>query len=337
MLPQANRIPALPDKFRAFALALPGQVEQALALVTTREQAVELLGRNDAVERYARRIEVDTRTANAITVAKLAIVARLGDLLAPETPQENGRRGGRGHKAPTPAVAPLRSPVTRARYRKVAAHKGKLDTYRRRALPDNGEEPEEASVSAFLRFATGTEKSGLAAHVSASTGCPEWYTPATYVEAARAVLGAIDLDPASSDVAQRTVKAARYFTLDDDGLARGWAGRAWLNPPYAAGEVERFVGKLCGHVRAGEVPAAILLANNATETRWLQEALGLARAVCFPRGRIKFLDEEGNPSGAPLQGQAVLYFGPERARFVARFKEFGACAPWPGAGGELTA
>jgi ParB family chromosome partitioning protein len=83
----------------------------------------------------------------------------------------------------------------------------------------------ETSVAGFIRVATGTEKAGRAAHVSANTGVPEWYTPPEYIEAARAVRGEIDLDPASSDIAQKTVKALHYFTLDDDGLnRRGQAG-----------------------------------------------------------------------------------------------------------------
>src|SRR5262245_6844094 len=73
------------------------------------------------------------------------------------------------------------------------------------------------------------------AHPSYNTGENEWYTPPAYLEAARLVLGGIDLDPASSDVAQRRVRAGRYFTKKDDGLSRPWRGRVWLNPPYASG------------------------------------------------------------------------------------------------------
>lgn len=161
------------------------------------------------------------------------------------------------------------------------------------------------------------------AHVSQNTGNPEWYTPATCIDAARKVLGDIDLDPATSEIAQRTVQASTYYTADDDGLAKDWQGRVWMNPPYSADLVTQFVGKLCDHIEAGDVSSAIVLVNNATETRWLQRGLSMVSAVCFPAGRIKFLDEEGNP-GAPLQGQVFLYFGDETPSFAEVFKVFGA-------------
>jgi len=46
--------------------------------------------------------------------------------------------------------------------------------------------------------------------------------------------------------------------------------------------------------------------------------------VCFPRSRIRFVDPDGNPSGAPLQGQAVLYMGDNREAFAATFSQKGA-------------
>src|SRR5690606_18180312 len=120
------------------------------------------------------------------------------------------------------------------------------------------------------------------------------------------------------DLAQIAVKAARHYTKADDGLSKQWTGRVWMNPPYAANLIGRFTEKLCEHFEDGEVTEAVVLVNNATETGWFQQMAKLASAICFPKGRVRFLDPAGNP-GAPLQGQAVIYMGPNRERFFECF------------------
>jgi hypothetical protein len=125
--------------------------------------------------------------------------------------------------------------------------------------------------------------------VSNNSGENEWYTPPALIEAARECMGGIDLDPATSEVAQATVRATRYFTAEHDGLAQPWSGKVWLNPPYAQPLIGQFIEKLVAEFRPGRVTGAVVLTNNATETGWGQSLLGASSAVCFPAGRLRFL------------------------------------------------
>ncbi|SUS08412.1 hypothetical protein DF3PB_670003 [uncultured Defluviicoccus sp.] len=154
------------------------------------------------------------------------------------------------------------------------------------------------------------------------TGENEWYTPAPYVEAARACLGSIDLDPATAPAAQETIRAARFFTRDDDGLKHEWHGRIWLNPPYAQPDIARFIVKLLAEIAAGRATEAILLTHNYTDTAWFHAAAGQCAALCFTRGRIRFVGPSGEIA-APTQGQAFFYFGAGRDRFRSSFASFG--------------
>ena len=161
------------------------------------------------------------------------------------------------------------------------------------------------------------------AHVEHNSGNNEWNTPKTYTEAARTVMGSIDVDPASSEAANKTVRAAEYYTKEDDGLSHEWHGAVWMNPPYSGGLVDDFSKKLVSEYQNGAVTQACVLVNNATETEWLQRMFLIASAVCFPRQRIRFIGSDGEGANTPLQGQAVLYFGDNTQRFIDAFREFG--------------
>lgn len=160
-------------------------------------------------------------------------------------------------------------------------------------------------------------------HVSNNSGENEWYTPPQFIAAAREVLGEIDLDPASSIKANETVQAQAFFTKDDNGLTKEWHGRVWLNPPYAQPLISEFSEKVVEEYDAARIDAAIVLVNNATETRWFQKMARSATAICFPAGRIKYLDATGTPANTPLQGQAFLYFGADHGKFISVFEQFG--------------
>lgn len=127
-------------------------------------------------------------------------------------------------------------------------------------------------------------------------------------------LGRIDLDPCAD--APRSVPAQRHFTRKEDGLARPWAGRVYMNPPYGEG-IGAWVEKLVAAHAAGEVPEAIALVPTRTETKWFQRFRDYA--ICFPRGRLRF---GGGTAEAPFPSAAV-YLGRDRAAFVRAFSDLG--------------
>jgi phage N-6-adenine-methyltransferase len=157
----------------------------------------------------------------------------------------------------------------------------------------------------------------------------EWYTPAHIMDAVRAVLGGIDLDPASNQTAQeRTIRAATWFGDEDDGLAQPWTGRVFLNPPFSKGKLEAFVDRMIDAWQRREITAGIMLTNNFTDAEWFQRAFAACSAVCFTEGRINFANANGKVD-RPLNGHALFYFGDDVDRFVSVFGERIGCCSLP--------
>ncbi len=154
----------------------------------------------------------------------------------------------------------------------------------------------------------------------------EWYTPGRFVEAAREVMGGIDLDPASCEYANRTVRAAVFYTQADDGYAQPWTGRVWMNPPYGREEGEsdgnqaRWTRRLVDEYRAGNVSQAVMLVNAVPGNLWFTPLKDFP--ICFPDGRIRFYNEE-TEAGQPTHSNALVYLGRNVAAFVRVFSQFG--------------
>jgi len=153
------------------------------------------------------------------------------------------------------------------------------------------------------------------------TGRYEWYSPPGVVSAARDVLGAIDLDPASCEAANTVVQASQFYSIEDNGLEQPWHGRVFMNPPYRQPDIKQFSEKFARHVEAGDIQG-IVLVNNATDTQWFGTLAGAATAFCLLSSRCTFWqpDRETDPA---LQGQVVVYAGPDRVAFCHRFADLG--------------
>ncbi len=154
------------------------------------------------------------------------------------------------------------------------------------------------------------------------TGDNEWYTPDKYIEAAREVMGDIDLDPATSEFGQNRIKAKKYYTIENSGLDEEWQGRVWLNPPYSQPDISLFIKKISSEYKAGNVKEAIILTHNHTDTGWFHRAARRAAKICFTKGRINYESQSGEIAH-PTQGAAFFYYGPNTEEFISVFKQFG--------------
>jgi ParB family chromosome partitioning protein len=193
------------------------------------------------------------------------------------------------------------------------------------SLDSPNERVREQARNAVTEMVAGEEPAQAMkrAHAMYNTGDNEWYTPSNLIDCARSFLGAIDLDPASSALANETVRAMTWYGVEQDGLAQRWHGRVWMNPPYARGLIERFVERLMESHLAGDVPEALILVNNATDTRWFHHLQSAPdRHTLALSYRVKFLSPEGRDPNA-MQGQVVVYLGSRRAEFALAFSAHG--------------
>ena len=90
-------------------------------------------------------------------------------------------------------------------------------------------------------------------------------------------MGTIDLDPASTELANTVVKAKTFYNSIQNGIEQKWFGKVWMNPPYASEWIGKFCDKLFESVVAKDVSEAIVLVNNVTETGWFGKLMVLLR------------------------------------------------------------
>lgn len=182
----------------------------------------------------------------------------------------------------------------------------------------------EKQKAAIVKHEKEQAKEERMPHRTEATGYEEWYTPPEILSIARKVMGGIDCDPASSVEANKGVKAEVFFSVKDNGLKQKWHGRVWMNPPFCQPEVTQFSKAVTQKFHDKEISEACVLVNNATETDWAQTLMQYASAVCFPKGRVRFVDVNGiQRPGSPIQGHMIFYFGKNTQDFADSFSKIG--------------
>ncbi len=185
------------------------------------------------------------------------------------------------------------------------------------------EEHGEKVTAELVKQAVGRRLRLKESEVLLSSESNEWYTPQRYIAAARAVMGGIDLDPASHSAANQIAEAGEFYDIEADGLRREWRGRVWLNPPYGQLTGE-FIAKLMEELSSGRVTQAICLINaHATDTNWFQPLW--SGVLCFTDHRIDFMRSgDLGVSTSSTHGSVLVYFGPNRNKFINVFRQFGS-------------
>ena len=150
----------------------------------------------------------------------------------------------------------------------------------------------------------------------------EWYTPTDVIEKVRAVLGEIDLDPASNPVANEVVKARQIYTKDDDGLVQDWHGKVFLNPPFGSETMSRFVEKLISEYQSGNVPEAIMLTDSLSLPNWFSKAIAACNAMFITTDRFYYWNDDNETQRGWSKG-CLFYFGKNRQVFYDVFKDIG--------------
>ena len=139
-------------------------------------------------------------------------------------------------------------------------------------------------------------------------------SPLWIISKARKVMGGIDLDPASSELANRWVKAGQIYTVRDNGVTKPWKGKVFMNPPYSG--MPAFATKLLRELP--KIDAAIMLCESRTETKWWRSLREVAEIVCLPSGRLEFWNPFYHPpliNHKARTGSCVFGFKVDTKRF----------------------
>lgn len=157
--------------------------------------------------------------------------------------------------------------------------------------------------------------------INQTSGDVEYYTPMAIIEAAKAVMGTIDLDPASSRVANIKIGAANFYDEATDGLSQSWFGRVWMNHPFGRGTNKAWIKKLESEFKHGFVKEACCITYACTSEAWFRPLM--LRPQCYLQPRTNYTLPDGTIKRGVTKGSVVTYYGVNVCRFADRFSHLG--------------
>lgn len=199
--------------------------------------------------------------------------------------------------------------------------------------------------------------------ITQDSGDVEYYTDPRVTAGANRVLGIIDLDVASNDIANRFVKATRIFTLETNAknptLLRPWGDRlhptkVFMNHPFGKGEKacrrlkngdlrctkkicaerghhrdidlpgnKQWIEKLVHEYKLGNIAEAICITFSSTSEGWYTPLYEGLQCHLIPRTNYYLPD--GTKKEGVLKGSTLTYFAPaeKHSAFIREFSPLG--------------
>lgn len=138
--------------------------------------------------------------------------------------------------------------------------------------------------------------------------------------------GVIELDPATQP--NNPVGALRFYTEIDNGLIQPWnATKIFINPPFSK-ELAPFMEKLTLEAQDStrEIIALLPCGARFSTKYWQKWALNYKlRAICFVRGRVKFLRPDGTVAKQNLYDSQIYGYNVDIIKFMNSFGPLGKC------------
>ncbi|WP_420408632.1 DNA N-6-adenine-methyltransferase [Hoeflea sp.] len=153
---------------------------------------------------------------------------------------------------------------------------------------------------------------GIGGHHSARARTDVWLTPPSLLDSLGGALS-FDLDPCAAPEPRPWPTAREHYALPENGLALPWFGRVWLNPPYSAHEIGRWLARMAGHGNG----IALIFARTETAS-FCRHVWDAADAVLFLEGRLNFHLPNGRRAAKNAGAPSVLCaYGTDNADCLA--------------------